>query len=171
MGQYHLNLHVLGLNDYSTFAEMIEAYRSMARRFHPDNNYGFDTTEMMTMINRARYGLQDQLRENDELREEERVQAAEDESSIPSDHNSDSESSVTSSEPVSSHPRPWTSKKVLKKSRSYISGVMASIALNSYTCCLQDGSPYLNMTKLVTQFMKFFKMLDVRQCSFLLRKI
>ena len=42
--QYHLNLHVLGLNYYSTFAEMIKAYRSMARRFHPDNDYGFDTT-------------------------------------------------------------------------------------------------------------------------------
>ena len=48
----------------------------MARRFYPDNNYGFDTTEIMTMINTARDGLQDQLRENDELREEERVQAA-----------------------------------------------------------------------------------------------
>ena len=42
--KYHSNLHVLGLNYYSTFAEMIKAYRSMARRFHPDNNYGFDTT-------------------------------------------------------------------------------------------------------------------------------
>ena len=70
VGQYQLNLHVLGLNDYSTFSEIIKAYHSMARRFHPDNNYGFDTTEMMTMINTARYGLQDQLRENDELREE-----------------------------------------------------------------------------------------------------
>ena len=80
----------------------------MARRFHPDNNYGFETTEIMTMINTARDVLQDQLRENDELREEERVQAAEYESSIPYNHNSDSESSGTSSEPVSSHPRPWT---------------------------------------------------------------
>ena len=44
VGQYHLNLHVLGLNDYSTFAGIIKGYRSMARRFHPDNNYGFDTT-------------------------------------------------------------------------------------------------------------------------------
>ena len=35
---------------------------SMDRRFHPDKNYGFDTTEMMTMINTAGYGLQDQLR-------------------------------------------------------------------------------------------------------------
>ena len=43
-GQYHLILHVLGLNNYSTFAEMMKGYRSMARRFHPDNNYGFDTT-------------------------------------------------------------------------------------------------------------------------------
>ena len=70
VGQYALNSHVLGLNDYSTFAEMIKGYCSMARRFHPDNNYGFDTTEMMTMKNTARYGLQDQLRENDALREE-----------------------------------------------------------------------------------------------------
>ena len=112
MDQYQLNLHVLGLNYYSTFTEMIKAYRSMARRFHPDNNYGFHTTEIMTMINTARDGLQDQLRENDDLREEERVQAAEDESSIPSDHNPDSESSGTSSKPASSHPRPWTSKTI-----------------------------------------------------------
>ena len=111
VGRYHLNLHLLGLNDYSTFAEMIKASRSMARRFHPDKNYGFDTTEMMTMINTSKDGLQDQLSENDELREEEHVQAAEDESSIPSDHNSDSELSGTSSKPESSHPRPWTSRK------------------------------------------------------------
>ena len=76
---------------------MMNGYCSMARRFHPDNNYGFDTTEILTMINTARDGLQDQLRENDELRKEECVQAEEDESSIPSDHNPDSESSGTSS--------------------------------------------------------------------------
>ena len=52
--QYHLNLRVLGLNYYSKFIEMIKAYRSMARRFHPDNNYGFHTTEIMTMINTAK---------------------------------------------------------------------------------------------------------------------
>ena len=89
---------------------------------------------MMKMINTAIYGLQDQLHENDQLREEEHVQAAEDESSIPSDHNSDSESRGTSSEPASSHPRPWTAKKkVKKKSRSNISGVMALLPLNIYT--------------------------------------
>ena len=73
----------------------------MDRRFHPDNNYGFHTTEMMTMINTAKDGLQDQLLDNDRVREEENVQAGENESSIPSDHNSYSESSGTSSEPVS----------------------------------------------------------------------
>ena len=71
-GQYHLNLHVLGLNYTSTFVEMITGYRSIARIFHPDNNYGFDTSEMMTMINMAKEGLQDQLRKNDAVREEER---------------------------------------------------------------------------------------------------
>ena len=55
-GQYDLNLHVLDLNYNSTFTEMIKAYRSMARRFHPDNNYGFDTTEIMTMINTTEAG-------------------------------------------------------------------------------------------------------------------
>ena len=68
LDQYHLNLHVLDLNYNSTFTEMIKAYRSMARRFHPDNNYGFDTTKMMTMINTAKDGLQDQLRENYRVR-------------------------------------------------------------------------------------------------------
>ena len=47
VGQYDLNLHVLGLNYSSTFVEMIKGYRSMARRFQLDNNYGFDTIEMM----------------------------------------------------------------------------------------------------------------------------
>ena len=102
VGQYDLNLHVLGLNNYSTFVEMIKGYCSMARRFYPDNNYGFDTTEMMTMINTSKEGLQDQLHKNDAVREKERAQAAEDEISIPYDHNSDSESSGTSSEPASS---------------------------------------------------------------------
>ena len=54
VGQYDLNLHVLRFNYPSTFVEMIKGYRSMARRFHPDNNYGFGTTEMMTMINTAK---------------------------------------------------------------------------------------------------------------------
>ena len=80
--------------------------------------------------------MQDQLRKNDAFREEERYLAAEDVESIPSYHNSDSESSSTSSKPASSsskestlsakhtddnvetplkkpHPRPWTFKKAV----------------------------------------------------------
>ena len=59
LDQYHLNLYVLDLNYNSTITEMNKVYRSMARRFHPDNSYGFDTTEMMTMINTAKFGLLD----------------------------------------------------------------------------------------------------------------
>ena len=40
----------------------------MARRFHPDNNYGFDTTEMMTMINTAKEGLRYLPHRNDAVR-------------------------------------------------------------------------------------------------------
>ena len=87
LDRYHLNLYVLDLNYNSTITEMNKAYRSMARRFYPDNNYGFDTTETMTMINTAKEGLQDQLRKNDAFREEERDLAAEDVESIPYDHN------------------------------------------------------------------------------------
>ena len=72
MDQYHLSLHILGLNYSSTFVEIIKGYRSMAHRFHPDNNYGFDTTEIMTMINTAKAGFRDQLRKNNAVREEER---------------------------------------------------------------------------------------------------
>ena len=57
---------------------------------------------MMTMINTAKEGLQDQLRKNDAVREEERDLAAEDVESIPSDQNSDSDSSGTTSKPASS---------------------------------------------------------------------
>ena len=102
MGQYELDLDVLGLNYSSTEIEMIKAYCSMARIFHPDSNFGFDTAEMMKMINTAKDGLQYQLCKNDACREEERVQGAEDDISIPSDHNYDSESSDTSSKPASS---------------------------------------------------------------------
>ena len=96
-----LNLYVLGLNYSSTEAEMKKAYYSMARRFHPDKNIGFDTSEMIKIINKAKFEFQEQLRTIDASREEERVQTAEYEISIPSDHNYDSESSVKSSEPAS----------------------------------------------------------------------
>ena len=82
----------------------------MACRFYPDKNIGLDTTEMMKMINEAKYGLEDQLRNNDASREEERFRAAEDEISIPYYHNYDLESSDTSSEPASSSSKESTSQ-------------------------------------------------------------
>ena len=74
-GQYSLHLFPIGLNDSSIVAKMKVAYRSMARRFHPDKNIGLDTTERMKMINEAKDGLEDTLRTNDASREEERVRA------------------------------------------------------------------------------------------------
>ena len=94
-GPYPLNLYVFGLNYSSAEAEMKKAYYSMARRFHPDKNIELNTTEMMKMINEAKDGLEDTLRNNDASREEERVRAVEDDISISSDHNSDLESSDT----------------------------------------------------------------------------
>ena len=43
---------------------MKKAYYSIARIFHPDRNFGLDTTEMMKMINEANEGLEDELRTN-----------------------------------------------------------------------------------------------------------
>ena len=106
----------------------------MACRFHLVKNIWLDTTETMKLINEAKNVLEDTLRTNDAIREEERVQSAEDKISISSDENSDSKSSNTSSEPATSsskastltakhtndneetpfeksHPQPWTSKK------------------------------------------------------------
>ena len=40
LDQYQLNLYVLYLNSNSTITELNKAYRSMARRFHPDKNLG-----------------------------------------------------------------------------------------------------------------------------------
>ena len=54
------------------------------------------------MINTAKEGLKYLQRRNDAVREEERDLAAEVVGSIPSDHNSDSESSGTTTKPGSS---------------------------------------------------------------------
>ena len=56
---------------------MVKATDRPPSGVHPENNYGFDTSKMMTMINMAKEGLQDQLRKNDSVREEERDLAAE----------------------------------------------------------------------------------------------
>ena len=166
---------------------MKEPYYSMACRFHPDKNIGLDTSEMMKMINEAKFGLQDWLRTNDASREEERVRATEDVISIPSDHNSDSESSDTSSEKALSSSKESTlpakhtnddeetplknhildhghpKEMIYIQSRSYISCIMATITLNIYTHNVQDGYFYSNLKNLVMQIMKNFKIPDVRQ--------
>ena len=81
---------------------MKKAYYSMTCRFYPDKNTGLDTTEMMSMITKAKDGLEDTLCTNDASREEERVRASEDEISIPYYHNSGLESSDTPSKPAAS---------------------------------------------------------------------
>ena len=63
-----LNLFVLGLNESSTEEDMKKAYRSMSLRFHPDKNIHEDASKVMQMINEAKEGLEDTLRNNDEIR-------------------------------------------------------------------------------------------------------
>ena len=74
---------------------MKTAYRSMALRFHPDKNIDVDTSKMMGMINEAKEGLKNTLRNNDAIRQEERVRASQETVTLLSDDNSDSETSET----------------------------------------------------------------------------
>ena len=129
-----LNLFVLGLNKYSTVEDIKKSYRSMSLQFHPDKNIHEDASKVMRMINQGKEGLEDTLRNNDAVREEERVRMAEETIILSSDDNSYSETSKISSEPATSsnkastftadhnsdneetplkktHAGPWTSKK------------------------------------------------------------
>ena len=63
-----LNLFVLGLNESSTEEDMKTAYCSMALQFHPDKNIDVDTSKIMGMINEAKEGLKNTLRNNDTIR-------------------------------------------------------------------------------------------------------
>ena len=47
----------------------------MSLRFHPDKNIHEDASKVMQMINEAKEGLEDTLRNNDAIREEESVRA------------------------------------------------------------------------------------------------
>ena len=64
-----LNSFVLSLNE--------KAYCSMSLRFHPDKNIHEDASKMMRIINEAKEGLKITLRNNDAIREAERVRMAE----------------------------------------------------------------------------------------------
>ena len=106
----------------------------MALRFHPDKNIHEDASKMMGMINKAKEGLINTLRNNDAIREEERVRMAEFTIILSSDDNYDLETRKISSEPATSsnkastfsaehnsdneeiplkktHAGPWTSKE------------------------------------------------------------
>ena len=68
-----MNLFVLGLNESLIEEDMKKAYRSMFLRFHLDKNIHENASKVMRMINEAKEGLEDTLRNNDAIREEERV--------------------------------------------------------------------------------------------------
>ena len=52
---------------------MKKAYRSLALRFHPDKNQHSQVSEVMKIINKDIDELENILRHNDAIREEERV--------------------------------------------------------------------------------------------------
>ena len=68
---------------------MKTAYCFMALRFQPDKNIDVDTSKMIGMINEAKEGLKNALRNNYAIREGKRVRAAEETITLSSDDNSD----------------------------------------------------------------------------------
>ena len=85
----NLNLFVLGLNEFSTKADMKTAYRSTALQFYPDKNIDVNPSKMTGTISEAKEGLKNKLRNNDAIREEERVCMAEETITLLSDDNYD----------------------------------------------------------------------------------
>ena len=70
---YELHYIVLGLNESSIEDDMKKAYRTLALRFYPDRNQHSQVSNMMEMINEAKEELENTLRHNDAMREEECV--------------------------------------------------------------------------------------------------
>ena len=68
----------------------------MSLRFHPDKNIHEDVSKVIRMINEAKEGLEDTLRNHDTSREEECVRMAKETLIILSDDTSDSETSKIS---------------------------------------------------------------------------
>ena len=62
------NLFVLGLNEFSTEEDIKKAYRSMSLQFHSDKNIHEDASKMIGMINEAKEGLKNTLRNIDAIR-------------------------------------------------------------------------------------------------------
>ena len=68
-----LHFFVLGLNESSTEEDNKKSYRSLAHPFYPDKNQHLNCTDLMQMINQVKEELGDPLRNNDGMREQERV--------------------------------------------------------------------------------------------------
>ena len=79
-----------------------KAFCSMSLRFHPDKNIHEDASKVIRIINEAKEGLEDTLRNNDAIREEESVHTAEETIILSSDDNFDSETRKISSESATS---------------------------------------------------------------------
>ena len=66
-----MHYHVLGLNESSTEDDMEKVYSKMALRSNPDKNKHPQTSAVMRMLNKAEKGLEELLRYNDAMREQE----------------------------------------------------------------------------------------------------
>ena len=85
------------MNDSSIEEDIKKVYCSVSLWFHPDKNIREDSSKVMQMRNEAKEGLEDTLRNNDAIREEERVRMAEEMMILLPDDNYDSEKSGISS--------------------------------------------------------------------------
>ena len=65
-----MHYHVIGLNYYSTENDMEKSYCYLALRFHPDKNQHSKVSDVM---NEAEEELENTLRHNDTIKEEECV--------------------------------------------------------------------------------------------------
>ena len=66
-----MHYHVLGLNESSTEYVMKKACCKLALQSHPDKNNHPQASSVMHMINKAKEGLEDLLRYNDSMMEQE----------------------------------------------------------------------------------------------------
>ena len=66
-----MHYRVLCLNESSTEDDMKKEYREMSLQSHPDKNNHPQASAVVCMINKAKEGLEDLLRYNDAMKEQE----------------------------------------------------------------------------------------------------